>query len=98
MSMEPLAAAGPEHTSELLVDDGADKLLALESILADDGHRLVSARSGEEALRHLLRTDFAVILLHVRMPGMDGFETATLIRARPRSERTPIIFLTAPGD
>jgi PAS domain S-box-containing protein len=98
MSIEPIAAVAADPASVLLVDDRADKLLALESILGGDGYRVVSARSGEDALRHLLRTDFAVILLDVRMPNMDGFETATLIRARPRSEKTPIIFLTALGD
>src|SRR5262245_47493402 len=95
--IEPSPAVGPEITRVLLVDDRADKLLALESILAGEDHRVVSARSGEEALRHVLRADFAVILLDIRMPGMDGFETASLIRARPRSESTPIIFLTAFG-
>lgn len=59
------------------------------------GQNLVKARSGPEALRHLLREDFAVILLDVQMPGMDGFETAQLIRQRERSSHTPIIFLTA---
>jgi PAS domain S-box-containing protein len=98
VSIEPIAAAAAEPVGVLLVDDRADKLLALESILAGDGYRVVSARSGEEALRHLLRADFAVILMDVRMPEMDGFETAALIRARPRSEKTPIIFVTALGD
>jgi len=79
----------------LLVDDRADKLLAIEAILAPLGENLVTARSGKEALRHLLREDFAVILLDVAMPGMDGFETAAMIRKRPRSEYTPIIFVTS---
>jgi PAS domain S-box-containing protein len=82
----------------LLVDDRPDKLLALESILADTGQNVLSARSGQEALRFLLRNDVAVILLDVNMPQMDGFETATLIRERQRSEKTPIIFLTAVSD
>src|SRR5262245_17207029 len=98
MSVDPVAGAGPEVASVLIVDDRPDKLLALESILAGEGHRVVAARSGEEALRHVLGADFAVILLDVRMPGMDGFETASLIRGRSRSEKTPIIFLTAFGD
>jgi PAS domain S-box-containing protein len=79
----------------LLVDDRADKLLALEAILSDLGENLVQVHSGRAALRALLRQDFAVILLDVNMPGMDGFETAALARQRQKSERTPIIFFTA---
>jgi signal transduction histidine kinase len=79
----------------LLVDDQPANLLALKAILQDLGHNLVEARSGEEALRHLLREDFAVILLDVVMPGVDGYETARLVRGRDRSRYTPIIFLTA---
>src|SRR5438270_12229615 len=79
----------------LLVDDHPANLLALEAVLADLGHTLVKARSGEEALRLLLGQDFAVVLLDVQMPGLDGFETATLIRSRERSRHTPIMFLTA---
>ncbi len=79
----------------LLVDDRSDKLLAVETILAPLGQNLVKARSGKEALRHLLQQDFAVILLDVAMPGMDGFETAAMIRKRLRSEHTPIIFVTS---
>ncbi|MDP8962821.1 MAG: response regulator [Cyanobacteriota bacterium] len=79
----------------LLVDDHPENLLALEAILDGLGQHLVKAYSGEEALRCLLHQDFAVILLDVQMPGMDGFETATLIRNRVRSQHTPIIFLTA---
>ena len=82
----------------LLVDDRRENLLALESILGSLGHELVTAASGEEALRAVLREDFAVILLDVRMPGMDGFEVAAHIRLRERSRDTPIIFLTAAGD
>ena len=66
----------------------------MEEVLAGTGE-LVSAKSGEEALRHLLREEFAVILLDVLMPGIDGYETAALIRQREQSRRTPIIFLTA---
>jgi len=84
--------------SILIVDDSADKLVALESILLDLRVDIVKARSGKEALRRLLAQDFAVVLLDVRMPGLDGFETATLIRERSRTEHTPIIFITAFGD
>jgi signal transduction histidine kinase len=79
----------------LLVDDRADKLLALEVALASLGQNLVSAHSGAEALRLLLQHDFAVIILDVSMPTMDGFETAVLIRERKKSELTPIIFVSA---
>ena len=79
----------------LLVDDQPNNLLALEAILGGMGLNLVRARSGEEALMRVLDDDFAVILMDVQMPGMDGFETAALIRERDRSQHTPIIFLTA---
>src|SRR5215469_5818496 len=81
----------------LLVDDQADNLLSAEAVLESLGEEIVKARSGREALRHLLDHDFAVIVLDVMMPGMDGFETAALIRQRERSRHTPIIFLTALG-
>src|SRR5437867_5927207 len=84
--------------SILLVDDRADKLMAVEAILSSLGQNIVKARSGKEALRHLLRQEFAVILLDVSMPCMDGFETAALIRKRPSSEHTPIIFITSIND
>ncbi|MBW4459879.1 MAG: response regulator [Nodosilinea sp. WJT8-NPBG4] len=79
----------------LLVDDQPENLVALEAILGQLGANLVKSTSGEEALRCLLQDDFAVILLDVQMPLMDGFEVATLIRQRQRSRDTPIIFLTA---
>lgn len=79
----------------LLVDDHPENLLALEAILENLGQNLVKANSGEAALKCLLDRDFAVILLDVQMPGMDGFETAELIRSRPKNQQTPIIFLTA---
>ena len=84
-----------DRVNILLVDDRPDKLLALEAILGDLGQNMVRAYSGREALRALLHQDFAVILLDVNMPMMDGFETAEMIRARPRSQQTPIIFFTA---
>ncbi|MDP8963567.1 MAG: EAL domain-containing protein [Cyanobacteriota bacterium] len=79
----------------LLVDDQPKNLLALSAILESLGENLVSANSGVQALRYLLHQDFAVILLDVQMPQMDGFETAALIRQRERSKHTPIIFVTA---
>ncbi len=81
----------------LLVDDQPANLLALEAVLESLGQNLVRANSGEEALRQLIQKDFAVILLDVLMPGMNGFETAALIRDRDRSRHMPIIFLTAGG-
>ncbi|HEV8631337.1 MAG TPA: response regulator [Thermoanaerobaculia bacterium] len=79
----------------LVVDDDPGNLAAIEAALENLGHSLVKARSGAEALRHLLDQDFALILLDVNMPGMDGFETARVIRERPRSRHVPIIFVTA---
>jgi PAS domain S-box-containing protein len=79
----------------LVVDDNFSKRVALRSILLPLGYTIVEATSGEAALRCVLQQDFAVILLDVRMPGMDGFETAALIRLRRQSEMTPIIFITA---
>jgi PAS domain S-box-containing protein len=79
----------------LLVDDRPENLLALEAILEPLGQRLVRALSGEDALRQVLKHDFAVILLDVQMPGMNGFETAETLKKRERSRYTPIIFLTA---
>src|SRR6188472_4198330 len=84
--------------SILLVDDRPEKLLSLEAVLEDLGQNIVRAYSGREALRHVLSQEFAVILLDVNMPGMDGFETAALIRQRKSSQDTPIIFVTAYGD
>ena len=79
----------------LLVDDREENLLALEAILSSLGHDLVRARSGAEALKHLLTEDVSLILLDVQMPEMDGYETAAHIQSRPRTRNIPIIFLTA---
>lgn len=79
----------------LLVDDRPENLLSLEAVLEPLGQPLVRASSGMEALRKVLATDFAVILLDVNMPEMDGYETARLIKARNRSRHVPIIFITA---
>ena len=78
----------------LLVDDQPARLLSYEAILQDLGQNLVTARSGLEALERLMQQEFALVLLDVSMPGMDGFETASLIHEHPRFERTPIIFVT----
>jgi len=78
----------------LLVDDQPARLMTYEAILAPLGERLVAVQSGEDALRRLMEGEFAVILLDVSMPGLDGFETAQLIHAHPRFENTPIIFVT----
>ncbi len=81
--------------SILIVDDVPANLMAMEAVLQPLGQRIVCARSGQEGLRALLAEDFAVILLDVTMPGMDGFETAQLIRDRGKTQSVPIIFLTA---
>src|SRR5436190_203669 len=90
--------ADTDKTSILIVDDLPEKHLVYRSILEELEQEIVGAFSGEDALRQVLKTDFAVILLDVNMPGMHGFETAHLIRARKRSAHTPIIFLTAFAD
>jgi two-component system, sensor histidine kinase and response regulator len=84
-----------DKVNVLIVDDDATKRFALRTILAPLEENVVEASSGADALRQLLKNEFAVVLLDVRMPIMDGFETAQLIRQRPRSELTPIIFVTA---
>lgn len=92
-----IESAPPAKTrvNVLVVDDDATKRFALRTILTPLEDNVVEASSGADALRQLLRDEFAVVLLDVRMPIMDGFETAQLIRQRPRSELTPIIFVTA---
>ncbi|MGH3363734.1 MAG: response regulator [Nocardioidaceae bacterium] len=84
-----------ERARILLVDDREENLLALEAILSSLNQTLVRASSGEDALRALLKDEYALILLDVQMPGMDGFETAAQIKARSRTKDIPIIFLTA---
>src|SRR5579871_2475974 len=86
-----------EPVKILLVDDQPENLLSAEAVLESLGQQIVKAESGREALRYLLDNDFAVIVLDIMMPEMDGFETAALIRERERSRHTPIIFLTALG-
>ncbi len=104
-AVESLAELKPEAAGEaapqakiLVVDDEPKSLFALQELLSQLGENLMIAQSGEEALRLALKNDFAVMLLDVRMPGIDGFETARLIRSRERSKSTPIIFLTAAAD
>jgi PAS domain S-box-containing protein len=87
-----------EKSNILVVDDRAESLTALELILDSSEYNLVRAYSGEEALRRLLEMEFALILLDVRMPGMDGFETAKYIKQREKTRTTPIIFITAYSD
>jgi signal transduction histidine kinase len=86
------------RASILIVDDNPQKLLSLQVVLEDLNQRIVTAASGREALRQLLGQEFAVILLDVNMPDMDGFEAAALIRQRPSLRHVPIIFITAFGD
>jgi PAS domain S-box-containing protein len=104
-TMEPpatAAAAISDHdlpaAKLLLVDDRRENHIALRALLEPLGHDVVSAMSGEEALKRLLADDFAAILLDVQMPGIDGFETATLIKQRERSRYIPILFITAIGS
>lgn len=84
-----------ELVNVLLVDDRPENLLALEAVLGDMNYNLIRAYSGEEALKCLLKDEFAVILLDVQMPGLSGFETAKIIKSRPKTKDTPIIFITA---
>jgi len=94
-AVEPVREPDAERKMKiLLVDDIPENLVSLEAALGGLGEELVLAHSGKEALRRLLVDDYAAILLDVRMPEMDGFETAELIRSRPRSRHTPILFLT----
>src|SRR5580698_3784712 len=83
-----------EKVNVLLVDDQPARLLTYETILSELGQNLVCAHSGLDALEKLMKDEFAVVLLDVSMPDMDGFEAATLIHQHPRFEKTPIIFVT----
>ena len=97
--MEPAGAQSPEDRSDVLVvDDKPDKLLVFSTVLESLGQNLVLASSGAQALREVLAHDFAVILLDVNMPDIDGFETARLIRSHRKTAHTPIIFITAYAD
>ena len=89
----PVNGQGPANI--LLVDDNPARLLSYRAILSPLGENLIEANSGTEALRRVMEDEFAVILLDVNMPGMDGFETASLIHQHPRFARTPIIFVSA---
>jgi len=94
----PLMATHPESHEPariLLVDDNPARLLSYRAILEPLGETLVEARSGMDALHRVMSEEFAVILLDVNMPDMDGFETASLIHQHPRFEKTPIIFVSA---
>ncbi len=93
--MNDAATSSQDEVSILVVDDEPKNLFAVEAVLSGLGGRLVTARSGQEALRHVLNRDFAVILLDVQMPDLDGFQTAAIIRDRDRSRHVPIIFITA---
>ena len=93
-NFDEIAPARPTRPRVLLVDDDERNLLAIATVLEDLGD-VVLARSGEEALRHLLKGEFAVILLDVYMPGMDGYETARIIRSRDQTKGIPIVFLSA---
>jgi signal transduction histidine kinase/DNA-binding response OmpR family regulator len=95
---DALAASPLERSNILIVDDRLDKRVVFRTILEELDQNIVTASSGEEALKWLLDNDSAVILLDVNMPGMDGLETAELIRARRKSAHTPIIFITAFAD
>ncbi|HVZ73171.1 MAG TPA: ATP-binding protein [Polyangia bacterium] len=90
-----MSATPNDEVAILVVDDEPKNLLAVEAVLDAPGCEIVAARSGREALRHLLNRDFAVIVLDVQMPDLDGFQTAAMVRERDRSRHVPIIFLTA---
>ncbi|WP_180247511.1 PAS domain S-box protein [Bacillus sp. AFS031507] len=94
-SIEKLNSPHSKKVNILMVDDHPENLLALRAVLTSPNYHLVSANSGKEALKCMLKQDFAVILLDVQMPGLNGFETAKLIKAREKTRHIPIIFITA---
>ncbi|MEU9322358.1 response regulator [Streptomyces canus] len=96
--MSSAEARTDESAGILLVDDMEDNLIALEAVLGSLNEPLFRARSGEEAMKALLRRQFALVLLDVRMPGMDGFETAAHIKRLDQTKDVPIIFLTGAED
>jgi signal transduction histidine kinase len=98
MSSAPGVTRPPPPAQILLVDDIAANRLALRAVLEPLGQQIIEARSGDEALKATLDHDFAVILMDVQMPGMDGFETVQILRQRERTRVTPVIFVTAFGD
>jgi len=98
LELETLSLADSPAVNILIVDDLAEKLLVFQSILEDLNQNLVMVRSGKDALRQVLEHEFAVILLDVNMPDVDGFETAALIRQYKKTAQTPIIFITAYAD
>lgn len=93
--IEKLNNGAPSVINVLIVDDRQENIIALEALLDHPRYRLYTANSGLEALRHVLSVNFAVILLDVQMPGMNGFETARLIKSREKSKHVPILFVTA---
>ncbi|MGH7316974.1 MAG: response regulator, partial [Candidatus Rokuibacteriota bacterium] len=96
--MAPSPSPPVSRVNILVVDDVPAKLIAMEALLSELEENVVCVGSGADALRQLLEREFAVILLDVNMPDMDGFETAALIRQRPRLRHVPIIFMTAGSD
>lgn len=94
-SIEKLNNTPSQKVNILMVDDHPENLLALEAVLTSPNYNLISAQSGKEALKCMLQYDFAVILLDVQMPGLNGFDTAKLIKAREKTKNIPIIFITA---
>src|SRR6202043_3632171 len=93
--IEGKTMSGHDRVNILMVDDQPGKLLAYESILSELHENLITARSGREALEHLLKNYIAVVLMDVSMPELDGFELADMIRQHPRFQKTPILFISA---
>src|SRR5690606_34013030 len=91
---EALSNEPREAVNVLVVDDHEDSLVALRSVLEPIGEKVIACSSGEQALRELLKREFAVIVLDVWLPDMDGFDIAAIVRERPSTANTPIIFLT----